>query len=60
MGNSGYSDYSIFDTHYTTRGLVDGDGPPTQAMITVLVNRDLALSDRFVQFIKRNSHSVRG
>jgi len=29
-------------------------------MITVPDNRDLALSDRFVQFIKRNSHSVRG
>jgi hypothetical protein len=39
-------------------GLVDGT--TTQAMVTVVENRDLALGDGFVRFVKRNLHSVGG
>jgi hypothetical protein len=41
-----------------TRCLVDRTA--TQAMITVVENRDLALSDSFVWFIKRNLYGIRG
>ncbi len=39
------------------RGLVDGTA--TQATITVVENCDLAMSDGFVRFVKRNVYSVR-
>jgi hypothetical protein len=41
-----------------TRCLIDRTG--TQAMITVIESGDLALSDSFVRFIKRNLYGVRG
>ncbi len=40
-----------------TRRLVDSTA--TQAMITVVESRDLALSDGFERFIKHNLYSVR-
>jgi len=47
-----------FDTQTChTRGLVDGTA--TQAMITVVENRELALSDSIVGFIERNLYSIR-
>ena len=45
------------DSWYT-RGLVDGTA--TQTMITVVESRDLARSDGFMRFIKRNLHGVCG
>jgi hypothetical protein len=45
------------DTRHS-RGLVDGTA--TQATITVVENRDLAVSDGFFRFVKRNLHSVLG
>ena len=34
------------------------DRPTTQAMITIIENRDLAVGDGFVRLIKRYLHSV--
>lgn len=41
-----------------TRCLVDGTA--AQAMVTIVERRDLALSDGFVRFIKRDVYGVRG
>jgi len=49
--------FVIPETCYT-RGLVDGTA--TQAMVTVVENGDLALSDSFVRFIKSDLYAVRG